>query len=346
MVAPSRAGGSARRTSAAGDVLTCSVRLLIPFARLLRSYPGFPVELLQPLEAFDLDDRLPVASTFELLEGAVALTSDPDLGLKAGRATSLSDYGEIEYLARSAPTLGDAIEVVGRYLRLLNDALEFALAVEGERALLRLQSRVPLSRAAADFQAAAFFTHASELLGVADVDVEVWLSHPRPEQVEEHARTFGPCRVRFEAPFDGFVLPARDLARPHVTADQPLHAVLRKHAEQLLEELSAGGSVSARVRSLIVTQVEGGHPTVVAVAAALELSPRTLARALAREGTSFTALLDDVRRGLALRYVGERDLGLSEVAFLLGFSASGGFHRAFRRWTGQSPLEYRRARRG
>jgi AraC-like DNA-binding protein len=75
------------------------------------------------------------------------------------------------------------------------------------------------------------------------------------------------------------------------------------------------------------------------------MSPRTLGRKLEREGTTFKELLDDLRRRLALRYVGASDLALSEIAFLLGFSQAAAFHRAFKRWTSQTPLEYRRANR-
>jgi AraC-like DNA-binding protein len=82
------------------------------------------------------------------------------------------------------------------------------------------------------------------------------------------------------------------------------------------------------------------------IARQLHISPRTLGRKLEHEGTNFKELLDDLRRRLALSYVGGHDLGLAEIAFLLGFSQSAAFHRAFKRWTGVTPLEYRRARRG
>jgi AraC-like DNA-binding protein len=71
------------------------------------------------------------------------------------------------------------------------------------------------------------------------------------------------------------------------------------------------------------------------------MSPRTLGRRLAEEGTTFSELLDDLRRQLALRYVGTETHGLSEVAFLLGFSDVAAFYRAFKRWTGRTPLQYR-----
>jgi AraC-like DNA-binding protein len=70
-----------------------------------------------------------------------------------------------------------------------------------------------------------------------------------------------------------------------------------------------------------------------------------LIRRLENEGTTFKEILDDIRRRLALNYVGSRDLDLNNTAFLLGFSHATAFHRAFKRWTDQTPLEYRRSRR-
>lgn len=87
------------------------------------------------------------------------------------------------------------------------------------------------------------------------------------------------------------------------------------------------------------------NPSVANIASLLHVSPRTLGRRLGHEGTTFKELLADLRRQLALRYVGSSDLGLAEIAFLLGFSQSAAFHRAFKRWTSQTPLEYRRMRR-
>jgi AraC-like DNA-binding protein len=76
------------------------------------------------------------------------------------------------------------------------------------------------------------------------------------------------------------------------------------------------------------------------------MNQRTLARRLQSEGTTFSALFDDLRRGLALRYLLRSDLRISEVVFLLGFSEVATFYRAFRRWTGQTPVEYRRSQGG
>ncbi|MFI5308313.1 MAG: AraC family transcriptional regulator [Polyangiales bacterium] len=324
-----------------------SVRLVHTFLRVLQRDPRFPPELLAPLEALDPDDRLPIVAVHELLQGAVLMTGDPDLGLKAAREISPGDYGALEYAICSAATLGDGLEVCARYMRLVNDALDFSLRIEGERAIVQLDSGVVLPRSAADFQSAAFHisglrSHPSEL----EPHYEVWFTHSCPASVDEYERTFVGGVLRFDAPWNGFTFDRRYLELPMPTSDPKLHDLIRKHAELLLAELPRAESMTEKVRDLIAKELEGGSPSVATIAHRLHTSPRTLGRKLEHEGASFKELLDDLRRRLALRYVGGQDLGLSEIAFLLGFSQSAAFHRAFKRWTGQTPLEYRRARRG
>ena len=174
----------------------------------------------------------------------------------------------------------------------------------------------------------------------------MWFEHAQPEDLSEYARIFGQNKILFGMPHNGFVFAAELLSRPLPSADDKLHALIRKHADALVAELPRAQSFTQRVRELLLKELEGGNPSAVRIASALHMSGRTLTRRLEDEGTTFKDLLDDLRKSLSLRYVGSTDLGLSEIAFLLGFSQSAAFHRAFKRWTAQTPLEYRRSRRG
>jgi hypothetical protein len=127
----------------------------MPFVRLLRGDPRVPPEALSELEALDPDERVPIATVQEWLAAAIVITGDLDIGLKAAREIAAGDYGAVEYAARSAATWGEASVAVGRYMRLINDALRFSVEVEGERALIQLDSIVPLPRSASDSTSAA-----------------------------------------------------------------------------------------------------------------------------------------------------------------------------------------------
>jgi AraC-like DNA-binding protein len=322
-----------------------SLRLLLPFVRLLQRDPRIPHESLAQLVAMDPDERLPISAVHELLTGAVFLTGDPDLGLKAAQEITPGDYGAVEYAARSAATWRDACNTVGRYLRLVNDALRFSLRDEGEHALIQLDSTVALPRAAADFQSAAFHVSGTSIWPANfQPEYEVWFMHPEPEDLREYARTFAFGTLRFGADFNGFAVKRQYLDLPVHSADPQLHSLLRKHAEAMLAELPRALSLTERVRDLLAKELGGGTPTLHQIARQVSMSERTLSRHLDEEGTTFKVLLEDLRQRMALRYVAKSTLTVSEIAFLLGFSQAAAFHRAFRRWTGQTPLEYRQAR--
>lgn len=110
---------------------------------------------------------------------------------------------------------------------------------------------------------------------------------------------------------------------------------------ELLAELPPAESVVDRVKRLIVAELCGGEPTAEVIARKMRATPRTLQRWLTARGTSYREILDGLRRDLALRYVTEDRLAISEAAYLLGFSEASAFHRSFKRWTGRTPAQYR-----
>ena len=321
-----------------------AVRLLLPFIRLLSRDPRVPREVLDPILAIDPDERFPIPQVHELLEGARVMTGDVDVGLKAAREIVRGEYGAVEYAARSAATWGESVQVVARYLGLLNDALRFDMKVEGDRALIQLDSTVAMPRAAADFCSAAF--HVSDMYFWPPEfapKYEVWFTHERPESIVEYERTFEGGQTQFGMAWSGFVVPAEYLSMPVPSADPQLHALIRKHADAMLADLPRAQSLTERVRDLLAKELCGGTPTARHIARKVSMSERSLARYLHEEGTTFSALLEDLRRRMALRYVRNSELSFSEITFLLGFSQAAAFYRAFRRWTGQTPREFRLA---
>lgn len=345
----SEAGTRTSRTPRAADPRrrepTYSVRLMAPFLRALgRGYlSSSDIERLTPC---DPDERIPVRAALELLERAVALTGDPAFGLRAALEADVGDFELVEYVAASSRTLGDSIPIIQRYVRLLNDALEVELERHDGRAILRFTSRVPLTRAAADFQLAAFYRgFARGVFSKAGCWREVWRTHEQPVDPSPYLRAFEGAALRFGASCDAIVVEERLLGRDFGDTDPKLHQLLRRMAEERVAELPFAAPLTQRVRVTIAAELRGGNPSVECVAQHLHVSRRTLARKLESEGTSFKAILDDLRRGLAQRYLALDELGVSEVAALLGFSDSAAFHRAFRRWCNQSPSEYRRAQR-
>jgi AraC-like DNA-binding protein len=140
------------------------------------------------------------------------------------------------------------------------------------------------------------------------------------------------------------ILSASDAARPLLGADEALSSVVRRRLEKaLVERVHAAGPFSARVRRLMVEHLGGTSLTPSKIARALSVSGRTLSRRLADEGTSFRIILDDVRREFACALLQDRTLSVADIAFFLQYAEPAAFHRAFRRWMGQAPGDFRNA---
>jgi AraC-like DNA-binding protein len=324
-----------------------SMRVVKPFIRLLRPYRGFLPRVLDDLEELDIEGRIPVTSVNELLQAAISFTGDVSIGLKAARKVYTGDLGVLDYAMSTAPTVGEAIEMAKRYRRLIDDTLHLYLHVQGEHAMIRVEKDGNLlPRTALDFILGVLYrNHFCRWPRSAGASYQLWFAYSKPELTVEYDLTFPGATIQFLTPFTGFVFTKSDLGTPLRTSDEYLHSVLRKHAELMLAEVPDTKSVAEKVRDLIVTALSNGGPYAVRVSHELDISRRTLIRRLEREGTSFKEILDDVRRQLALGYVGNRDTNFGDVAVLLGFSHLTAFHRAFKRWTNQTPTEYRRSRR-
>jgi AraC-like DNA-binding protein len=316
-----------------------------PFLRVLARYPKFPRELLEDTGSAAEDLRLPVAASQQFLQEMSELVGEENLGLLAARETPLGTFEVLEFVAFSAPTWRAAIETAFRYIHLMNEAADFRIEITETKAHVVLRSSVPLTRAGIDFQSATLYLTAARWFGRHKPELEVWFTYPEPADLTEHRATFGAAKLRFDAPWNGFVHDAALLDAELLGADPKVHAILRQHAERLLSELGAGDGVVAHVRGQLLESLKDGPLSASAVASRMGVARRTLTRRLAEHGTSFSELLDGVRREAATYYVSSSDHSLVDIAFLVGFSESSTFVRAFRRWHGVAPMAYRRAQR-
>jgi AraC-like DNA-binding protein len=321
-----------------------SARFVQPFAEILSTYERFSSESLVRLRAIPLDSRIPVTVANDLAVELVAQTGDPDLGLKAARCAPPGVGGVLEYAMNTAPTMRDGVEVGARFARLFSDAVSIGVEVTGRRARVRISSSVRAPRAVADYAMASWW--ASNLKGraAAQAHVECSLMQPRPQDTREYERTFERATLRFDADEYAFTLDREWFEAPRPTADPTLHVVLCAHAALLLNHLPDRVCMVDRVRELALRELLRGNPTVEGAARALRMSPRTLASRLESEGTTFSAVVDQMRREMALDYLDDPRLTPTEIAFRIGFSHVEAFYRAFKRWTGQTPTAYRRAR--
>jgi AraC-like DNA-binding protein len=297
--------------------------------------------------ALSSDARIPVRAALLWLEEVVAGTGDHALGLHAAQHFERGGYDLVEYAARSCGTWGEALEIVLRYVHLLNEAADYGLYVSQGTARLELRSKIPLPRAAADFTVCGLALAALRWTGAETLEgYELWFRHPAPQDQAAYNARFGLARLCFDAPVDALLFDASCLVAPLRTADPNLNALLRRHAEQSLGMVAERRSMAAQVRSLLTELLPAGISQGERVARRLGLSRRTLSRQLESEGTSYESVLEEVRYGLARQYLTRGDLNVQDVAFLLGYSETAAFSRAFKRWSGIGPTSFRNRCKG
>ncbi len=295
------------------------------------------------LQARDLEDpdlRLPREVVGDLWRRAARLTGDEAFGLHAAERLQRGNMEMMEYLVRNSPTVREAIDRLVRYAPLLADELFFALDVEGERALLSFRTGGrAFPPVAIEFILAVLHRFATASLEPPVRLRAVWFAFAQPSDIREHQRVFG-VEPGFEREMNALVFDATILDRPLVRVDEKLGAVLKHQASLLVERLPRASALSERVRQLIAERLAEGDATAAAIARQLNMSTRTLHRRLAEAGSSYRALLDQVRHASALRFLEQGEKSLGEIAHALGFSDPSAFRKAFKRWTGAGPAEY------
>jgi AraC-like DNA-binding protein len=324
-----------------------SARLLQPFLAVIARSQRVPAAVKEQLAQLDPEQRIYVTYVHSLLACAEELSEEPALGLRASEAMTTGDAGMFDFLMTSADTVRMAINAGSRYLRLISDAHDLSLSLVGERAVASLESRVAIPRAGEDFAIASLIRN--HVFGWPDgmvEDMDVWFRHPAPADLAPYREVLGPVRLHFAAARVGFGFPARYLDAPLQKRDPRLHSVLQRAAEEALAGLPSSESLTERVSQLVNAQIATGDVTLPVIARQLQLHPRKLSRTLVREGTTFQDLVESVRRTTAMHHLAHGDLTISQVAKLTGFTGKAPFHRAFRRWTGDTPAGYRRKLRG
>lgn len=296
-----------------------------------------------PLE--DPDGRVPMATMQRLWALAVQATGDPHLDLHIAQHVHHSSYGVLAYVLMHSPTLGVAIHKLCRYQDIVCNGTRISLnhLDDSVELVIDITSPAVVYPHFVVNSELSIYLHMLRLLSGESFDPEaVHLAYPAPADTREHVRVFAPAPVQFGTPYSALRLPATVLDLPIPTADPQLLALLEPHAAALLARLHELPTLPDRVRHELLRLLVQSEPTLVAVAAALNLSPRILQLQLRQDGHNYQQLLDEVRRELAERHLRDNSLSVKDIAFLLGFAEPSVFIRAFRRWTGQTPGTFRR----
>ena len=283
-------------------------------------------EAALPRASLDEPDLMvPAHAVGRLLELAAAKGREPAFGLRMAEARRLSNLGPLGLLVRDAPTLRHALETLVTHIHAHNEALSVRIEQVGNLVSIRakLDATNGPYRQATELVIGVTFRVLSVFLGAGWRPRLVCFAHRAPQSLAVHRRVFGRA-VEFGHEFDGIVCNAADLDVPNPGADP----VMERYTRRLLDQApGARPTVSARVREFVAVLLPRRHCRADTVAQHLGVDRRTLARHLAAEGTSFSALVDGVRGELLAAYLGAGARPLSEVSDLLGFAAPSAFSR-------------------
>jgi AraC-like DNA-binding protein len=314
------------------DLVELTGRYKVRPDELLAGLPITVAELAAPTT------RVPLRVCEAIVARAHELTREPALAVHVGTQMRLSSHGFLGFAAMTAGTVREAIELACRFASTRTSAISLALYVEDGRATVVIEERTSLGTLR-EFLVLALVIGIWQLgqhLTGRPLEGTAECAFPEPPYLRGVPSA---NRLRFNCASHRLVFPADELQLPFVTADAIAMQLAREQCERELAAVVDAGLVG-RVRSSLLARTDS-VPTLEEVAVQLRMSPRTLKRRLAEHETSYTALRDDIRRQRALLLLDNRTLTIGDIAARLGYSELPNFTRAFRKWTGMTPIAYR-----
>jgi AraC-like DNA-binding protein len=299
---------------------------------------------LDPASVSAVDARLPRSKLFELFELALELTGDPAFGLHSQERLMSSALDPIAALVNHSATLREAMDSIQESRSLLGDKPSFRIHEEGGNVIIRCDSladeALAVRRYTAEVVLVGMFRLIRRVHARGRIDC-VAFEYGAPAYHREYTRIFEGL-ARFDQSFTGIRF-GRELmaaAAPHPDAE--LHEALRVFAARRSMHLNDRSPYATRVRDVLVWQRPPRDMTMASVARKLGMSVRSLRRRLTAEGKSYADLMDEALASIAKACLRDERRTILDTARELGFADSTGFHRAFKRWTGLTPLEFRR----
>ena len=279
-----------------------------------------------------------------LFESASHQTQNDNFGLWFGNQFQPADLGLWGYAGISSPTLSSGLDNLIELFRYHQQCSMMRLRhFDSKYHSLEYQVRDPnivQRRQDAELSLGMFYNFFRECTGTNWSPAEVHFEHPKPENSREHEKAFG-APVFFSQQVNAIVFEPDILAKKMPNSDLKLVVLARACLEALSSKTPITQNLTDRIRNLIRIRLPDGYPALEQIAETLHMSTSAIQRNLAWEGLSYTELVEETRQNLADMYFKQRNLSLSEISYLLGYSELSAFSRAFRRWTGNSPRSYR-----
>lgn len=297
----------------------------------------------------NLDKRISAKRFLPVWDKAIQLTGDRNFGLHFGKELANNYLGGNILISMmvNSPTIGEALNIFCRYHNLMEDAICPEIKVEGDFACLSWKFMIPgvkIPRQNAESLLCASMYILRYISEDRLTPVAVRFGHPRPRDIREHKEIFR-SPLQFGQSKNELVIERAVLDGPIFLASRELFDTLEQLAGKRLNKMYSPNSWSDKVIQIIGALLSSGEKSDIdTVAVNLAVSVRNLQNKLKAEKTTFTQLIDQFRKQNAIDYLKQPDITICDIAFLLGFSEQSAFNHAFKRWTGSTPMQYRKRR--
>jgi AraC-like DNA-binding protein len=281
-----------------------------------------------------------------LMDAIASVLGDPFLGIHVAVRYQRGAYQLVEFACRNSPDVRGAIQLLVRHAALVNPAVAFSFTETGSTGALSHRFE-GLGRHANEFSVAMLYLLARQSTREAWTPAAVWFAHEAPAEIAELASLFGTDRIRFGEESNGLLIGREVLDAPFTGADPALLRVLEAEMARQAPRPAASTSrqIVADTERAVRMTLELGAPRIEKVAQSLGTSVRTLQRLLHDEGSSFQDVVEQTRERLARQHAQRGEFSSTQMASLLGYADVTAFLRAFKRWTGASPQEFRGGKR-
>lgn len=286
--------------------------------------------------------RLSLYRVFRLLKLAERHTGDPMIGLQLGRHVDARAYEVLGYVLMSCNNLAEALQQLIRFDTLIWDVGGTTLEGEGDKAVLELHPKnVPwVPPEAFEIAVSGQYAMGKWLTGLNDSPEAVSFRHSPRCDISVYEDVFQ-CEVLFRQPRTALIFSKEYMSVPLRYADPSLKTMMEATGETMLKQYQQESNIANEARAVIHKLLPTAEHDMEVVAQHLQLSPRVFSKKLQAAGYQYKDLVEEVRRDLADYYLSSQSMSITDIAFLLGYSEQSAFSRAFKKWTGYSPKDYR-----
>lgn len=290
------------------------------------------------------DNRLSGDEAQKIIETAARLTQDDDLGLHQGEHLSKGFSNILGYILMNCSTLEECWTKYCKYEKIIDSTSISNFHIIDKNAVfsnITIDKSLKSNRHFSDFKIVGILAYI-RLLSNKNIQLhEVHFTYPKPQDTSEYERIFQ-SKVYFHQSANALIFDSDLLNTSVVEPNRNLLLMFENNAQETLETLNNNNIYTNKVNEILLKEIQRGScPSIETVAQKLFLSVRNLQLYLHEENTSYIKLLKKVRNELAQKYLKDRNISIDEIAYILGFSETSAFHRAFKSWTGLTPLQFK-----